>query len=40
VYEEISNVEEKGVRLFVVTAEQTDEVAKPMEKIMKELLTR
>ena len=23
-YEEISNVEEKGVRLFVVTAEQAD----------------
>ena len=39
-YEELSNLEEKGVRLFVVTAEQTDEVAKPMEKIMKELLTR
>src|SRR5437016_1454753 len=40
VYEELSNLEEKGVPIFVVTAEQTDEVAKPMEKIMKELLTR
>jgi hypothetical protein len=33
-------LEEKGVPIFVVTAEQTGEVAKPMEKIMKELLTR
>jgi iron(III) transport system substrate-binding protein len=40
VYEELANLEEKGVRLFVVTAERTDEVAKPMEKIMKELLIK
>lgn len=39
-YEELSNLEEKGVHVFVVTAEQTDKVAKPMEKIMKELLVR
>jgi hypothetical protein len=40
VYEELTNLEEEDLSLFVVTAEQTDEVAKPMEKIMKELLTR
>jgi iron(III) transport system substrate-binding protein len=40
IYEELFNLEEKGVRLFVVTAEQTDQVAKSMEKIMKELLVR
>ena len=40
VYEELANLEQKGVPLLVVTAENTDEVAKPMEKIMKELLVR
>jgi len=40
VYEELANLEEKGVPLLVVTAQNTDEVAKPMEKIMKELLVR
>jgi iron(III) transport system substrate-binding protein len=39
-YDELSDLEEKGVRLLVVTPEQTDEVRKPMEKIMKELLTK
>jgi ABC-type Fe3+ transport system substrate-binding protein len=40
VYEELANLEEKGVPLYVVTAEQTDRVAKAMEKIMKELLVK
>jgi iron(III) transport system substrate-binding protein len=40
VYDELANLEEKGVALYVVTAEQTDQVAKAMEKIMKELLVR
>lgn len=40
VYEELVNLEERGITLSVVTAEQTDEVAKPMEKIMRELLVR
>jgi len=40
VYEELANLDEKGVALYVVTAEQTDQVAKAMEKIMKELLVR
>jgi iron(III) transport system substrate-binding protein len=39
-YEELSDLEEKGVHLLVVTPEQTEEVTKPMEKIMKELLIR
>jgi iron(III) transport system substrate-binding protein len=37
-YEELANLE--NVPIFVVTAEQTDQVRKPMEQIMKELLTR
>jgi iron(III) transport system substrate-binding protein len=37
-YEEISNLDEKGVPVLVVTPEQTERIAKPMEKIMKELL--
>jgi hypothetical protein len=37
-YEEISNLDEKGVPVLVVTPEQTEQIAKPMEKIMKELL--
>jgi iron(III) transport system substrate-binding protein len=39
-YEELSNLEEKGVNLHIVTAEQTDQLSKAMEKIMKELLVR
>jgi len=37
-YEEIANLEEKGVPLLVVTPEQSEQVAKPMERIMKDLL--
>jgi len=40
VYEELANLEERGVPLHVVTAEQTDLLSKAMEKIMKELLVR
>ena len=40
IYEELNNLEEKGVTLHVVTAEQTDRVSKAMEKIMKEMLVR
>jgi iron(III) transport system substrate-binding protein len=40
VYDELANLEEKGVPLYVVTAEQTDQVSKAMEKIMKELLVK
>jgi iron(III) transport system substrate-binding protein len=40
VYDELANLEEKGVPLFIVTAEQTEELTKPMEKIMKELVLR
>jgi iron(III) transport system substrate-binding protein len=39
-YDELANLEERGVPLHVVTAEQTDQVSKAMEKIMKELLVR
>jgi iron(III) transport system substrate-binding protein len=39
-YEELSDLDEKGVPLLVITPEQTEEVTKPMEKIMKELLVR
>ena len=39
-YEELANLEERGVPLYVVTAEQTDQVSKAMEKIMKELLVK
>ncbi len=38
-YEELSNLEEKGVPLLTITAEQSEAVLKPMEKIMKELMT-
>ena len=38
VYEELSNLEERGIPLLVVTPEQSEEVTKPMEKIIKELL--
>ena len=40
VYEELSDLDEKGVPLLVITPEQTEEVTKPMEKIMRELLVR
>jgi len=40
VYEELANLEERGVPLYVVTAEQTDRVSKAMEKIVKEMLVR
>jgi len=39
-YDELANLEERGVSLHVVTAEQTDQVSKAMEKIMKELLVK
>jgi len=39
-YDELANLEERGVPLHVVTAEQTDQVSKAMEKIMKELLVK
>jgi iron(III) transport system substrate-binding protein len=39
-YEELSDLEEKGVPLLVITPEQSEEVTKPMEKIMRELLVR
>jgi iron(III) transport system substrate-binding protein len=37
-YPELANLEERGIPLVVVTPEQTGEVAKPMQKIMKEIL--
>ena len=40
VYEELANLEERGVPLHVVTAEQTDRLTKAMEKIMKEMLVK
>lgn len=39
-YEELANLEERGVQLHVVTAEQTDRLSPAMEKIMKEMLVR
>jgi ABC-type Fe3+ transport system substrate-binding protein len=39
-YEELSDMDEKGVPLRVITPEETEEVRKPMEKIMKELLVK
>jgi iron(III) transport system substrate-binding protein len=39
-YEELSDMDERGVPLLVITPEQTEEVRKPMEKIMKQLLVR
>jgi iron(III) transport system substrate-binding protein len=38
IYDELSNLEERGVPLLVVTPEQAEQVARPMEKIIKELL--
>ena len=39
-YEELSNFEERGISLVVITPEKTEEIAKPMQKIMKEILMR
>jgi hypothetical protein len=39
-YEELSDMDEKGVPLRVITPDETEEVRKPMEKIMKELLVK
>jgi len=39
-YEELSELDERAVPLLVITPEQTEEVRKPMEKIMRELLVR
>jgi iron(III) transport system substrate-binding protein len=38
VYDELSNLEERGIPLLVVTPEQTEQVTKPMERIIKEIL--
>jgi len=40
IYDELANLDEKGVPLYVVTAEQTDQVSKAMEKIINELLAK
>jgi len=40
IYEELNNLDEKGVNLHVVTAEQTDRWSPAMDKIMKEMLVR
>ncbi len=37
-YEELSNLEERGIHVLIVTPEQSEKIAKPMEKIMKEIL--
>jgi hypothetical protein len=37
-YEELSKLIERGIPLLVVTPEQAEQVAKPTEKIIKELL--
>jgi hypothetical protein len=39
-YEELSDLEEKGVPLLIVTPQQTAELTTPMDKIMKELLVK
>src|ERR1043166_9564853 len=39
-YDELSNLDEKGVHVHMVTAERTEALTKPMERIMKELLAR
>jgi len=38
IYEELTNLEERGIPLVIVSPEQSEQVAKPMEKIMKEVL--
>lgn len=40
IYDELNTLEEKGVNLHIVTAEQTDRLSPAMEKIMKEMLVR
>lgn len=40
IYDDLNNLDEKGVTLHVVTPEATDRVSKAMEKIMKEVLVR
>jgi iron(III) transport system substrate-binding protein len=40
IYEELNNLDEKGVNLHIVTAEQTDRWSPAMDKIMKEMLVR
>src|SRR6185437_9589139 len=40
IYDELANLEEKGVRVHLVPAERTEALTKPMERIMKELLVR
>lgn len=37
-YEELSSLEERGIPLLVVTPEQSEQVTRPMEKIIKEIL--
>ena len=37
-YEEMDNLEERGIPLLVIGPDQTEQVQKPMEKIMKEVL--
>ena len=37
-YEELDNLEERGIPLLVIGPDQTEQVSKPMEKIMKEVL--
>lgn len=39
-YEELSNLDEKGVPLIVVTPDKTEEVAKPLQNIMKDILVK
>jgi ABC-type Fe3+ transport system substrate-binding protein len=39
-YEELANLEERGIPVLVVTPEQSEKVQKPMEKIMKEMLVQ
>ena len=37
-YEELDSLEERGIPLLVIGPDQTEQVSKPMEKIMKEVL--
>jgi hypothetical protein len=38
VYDELSNLEGRGIPLLIVGPDQSEQVSKPMEKIMKDLL--
>lgn len=38
IYEELTNLEERGIPLVIVGPDQSELVAKPMEKIMKDIL--